>query len=142
MVVQGLFQFAHHGVSEPALAEAHDGFAMMGLGPQKGDLGTTEHGTARANDVNGSLARGVEATLAAIKRELAAVLVVGLIGAPLVMLGLEGAREALVLAGYGLGAILWVHVRVRGLRLALRRARRDPTSGQAASGNAAGDDGA
>ena len=140
MVVQGLFQFAHHGVSEPALAEAHDGFAVMGLGPQKGDLGTTEHGIARADDDGRSLARGIEATLAAIKRELAAVLVVGLIGAPLVMTGLEGVREALVLGGYGLGAILWVHV--RGLRLALRRARRDRASGQAASGNAAGDDGA
>jgi hypothetical protein len=114
----------------------------MGLGPQKGDLGTTEHGTARADERGKSLARGVEATLAAIKRELAAVLVVGLIGAPLVMTGLEGVREAFVLGGYGLGALLWVHVRVRGLRLALRRARRGPASGQAASGNAAGEDGA
>lgn len=71
-----------------------------------------------------SLAREAGDALAAIKRELAAVVVVGVVGAPLVMQWLEGARELAVLAAYGVGAALWVQTRVRGLLLAVRHARR------------------
>lgn len=67
-----------------------------------------------------------ESALAGIKRELAAVLVVGLAGIPLVSLWLDGTRELVVLGGYGVGAAIWVRVRAHGLLLAARgRAVRD-----------------
>jgi len=69
------------------------------------------------------LPHALTGALTAIRRELAAIVVVAAVGAPLVMLWLDGARELVVLAGYGLGAILWIHARVRGVRLAARRAR-------------------
>ena len=70
------------------------------------------------------LARDTDAALAAIKRELGAIILFGAIAAPLVIHYLEGLRELGVLAGYGLGAALWVHTRARGLLMALRQARR------------------
>lgn len=122
--VQGLFELLDHGVGESALAEAYNGLAVMGLSPEETDLGTAEHREDRSVESGASLARDADAALASIKRELAAILVVAVIGAPLVMYWLEGARELAVLGAYGVGAGLWVHTRARGLLLALRQARR------------------
>ncbi|MFW5970198.1 MAG: hypothetical protein ACOCP9_06125 [Halofilum sp. (in: g-proteobacteria)] len=124
MVVERLFEFLDHGVGEAALAEAYNGLAAMGLSPEESDLGTAEHREDRSDENGASLARDTDAALASIKRELAAIIVVAIIGAPLVMHWLEGARELAVLGAYGLGAGLWVHTRARGLLLALRQARR------------------
>jgi len=124
MVIERLFEFLDHGIGEPALAEAYNGLAAMGLSPEETDLGTAEHREDRSSESGGSLARDADAALASIKRELAAILVVALIGAPLVIYWLEGARELAVLGAYGVGAGLWVHTRARGLLLALRQARR------------------
>ena len=123
VVVQGLLQLPDDGVGEAALPEPHDGLAAMGLSTQEGDLGPAEHEASRVAERRASLAREVDATLAAIKCEVAAILVVALVGAPFVIGWLDGVRAAVVLGGYGLGAGLWIHVRVRGLLLALRRAR-------------------
>jgi len=71
--------------------------------------------------------------MAAIKRELVAVLIVGLAGIPLVSLWLDGLRELLVLAGYGVGAALWIRVRAYGLLLASRGLERSP--GQESDGS-------
>lgn len=95
----------------------------MRLSAKERDLGTAEHAGSHGNDADTSLARELGAAVAAIKRELAAILVVAAIGAPVVLAWLEGLQEVVVLAGYGLGALLWIHARVRGLRLAARRAR-------------------
>ncbi len=124
MVVERLFEFLDHGVGEPTLAEAYNGFAAMGLSSEESDLGTAEHREDRSGENGASLARDTDAALASIKRELAAIIVVAAIGAPLVMHWLEGARELAVLGAYGVGAGLWVHTRARGLLLALRQARR------------------
>lgn len=124
VVVERLLEFLDHGVGEPALAKAYDGFAAMGLSPEERDLGTAEHRGNRSSENIASLARDADAALASIKRELAAIIVVAVIGAPLVMHWLEGARELAVLGAYGVGAGLWVHTRARGLLLALREARR------------------
>lgn len=59
--------------------------------------------------------------LAAVKRELAAVLLFGLAAIPLVGLWLDGVRELLVLAAYGVGGALWIRTRALGLILAARR---------------------
>jgi hypothetical protein len=124
MVVERFFEFLDHGVGEPALAEAYNGLAVMGLSPEESDLGTAEHREDRSAESGASLARDADAALASIKRELAAIIIVAVIGAPLVMHWLEGARELAVLGAYGVGAGLWVHTRARGLLLALRQARR------------------
>jgi len=124
MVVERLFEFLDHGIGEPALAEAYNGLAAMGLSPKETDLGTAEHREDRSAESGASLARDADAALASIKRELAAILVVAVIGAPLVIYWLEGARELAVLGAYGVGAALWVHTRARGLLLALLQARR------------------
>lgn len=124
VVVERLVEFLDHGVGEPALAEAYNGFAAMGLSPEETDLGTVEHREDRSGESGASLARDADAALASIKRELAAIVIVAAIGAPLVMHWLEGARELAVLAAYGVGAGLWVHTRARGLLLALRQSRR------------------
>lgn len=124
MVVERLFEFLDHGIGEPALAEAYNGFAVMGLSPEETDLVAVEHDEDQSSEMGANLARDTDAALAAIKRELAAILVFALIGAPLVIYWLEGARELAVLGAYGVGAGLWVHTRARGLLLALRQTRR------------------
>lgn len=98
----------------------------MGLRAKISDLGSAQHGRAPAAAAGrASLARRHEAALAAVKRELAAIVLVGVIGAPLVVLWLDGLRELAVLAGYGIGGALWVHVRARGLIHAVRAPRGD-----------------
>lgn len=92
----------------------------MGLRAKIGDLRSAQHG--RAPDA-ADPGRRHEAALAAIKRELAAILLAGAVGAPLVVLWLDGPRELAVLAGYGIGGALWVHVRARGLIRAVRAGR-------------------
>lgn len=124
MVVQGAVEFADDGLREAALAKAYNGFAAMGLSTEESDLGTAEHRGDRSGENGVSLARDAHDALASIKRELAAIILVAAIGAPLVMHWLEGVRELAVLGAYGVGAGLWVHTRARGLLLALRQARR------------------
>jgi hypothetical protein len=124
VVVQGLFQLLDDRLGEPTLAEAYNRLAAMGLSPEESDLGTAEHRAEQSGENAASLARDADAALASIKRELAAIVVVAVIGAPLVMHWLEGVRELAVLGAYGVGAGLWVHTRARGLLLALRQARR------------------
>lgn len=97
----------------------------MGLRAKISDLRSTQHERAPAAAAGrASLARRQQAALAAVKRELAAIVLVGILGAPLVVLWLDGLRELAVLAGYGLGGALWVHARARGLIHAAARARR------------------
>ncbi len=121
VVVERLFQLPHDGVGEAALAEANDGLAPVGAGAEVGDLGPSKHDSGDSATEGESLARRAGPALADIKRELAAIVVVGAAGAPLVIHYLEGTRELGVLAAYGVGAALWVHTRARGVLLALRR---------------------
>jgi hypothetical protein len=93
-------------------------------GAEVGDLGTSKHDNGDPREGRRSLARDPGPALAAIKRELAAIIVVALVGAPVVMHYLQGARELAVLGAYGLGAGLWVHARARGLLLARRHGLR------------------
>lgn len=62
--------------------------------------------------------------LAAIKRELAAIVVFGALYAWAVIHWFGGLEEAVLLAGYGVGAALWIRVRGGGLLLSLRHGRR------------------
>ncbi len=119
MRLQGVVELVGDGVGEPALAEPHERFAAMGLGTEVSNLGTGEHrenpqGSYVAEESN-SLARQAPEAVAAIKRELAALVLVGAAAVPLAAFWLDGAREVAVLAGYGLGAALWIHARARGL---------------------------
>jgi len=68
-----------------------------------------------------SVPRGPVEGLAAVKRELAAVLLVGLAAIPLVDLWLGGVRELLVLVAYGIGGAVWIRTRALGLILAARQ---------------------
>jgi len=105
----------------------------MGLRTKIGDLRAGEHDTPPdAAGAGASLARRHEAALAAVKRELAAIVVVGALGAPAVVYWLDGLRELAVLGGYGIGGALWIHARARGLLLAVRQAER--ASGDGAHG--------
>lgn len=102
----------------------------MRLRAKKSDLRSAQHeGAPGAAQGRASLARRHEAALAAVKRELAAILLVAAVGGPLVVLWLDGLRELAVLAGYGLGGALWVHVRARGLVHAAVRARQGDGDG-------------
>lgn len=129
---QGVIELVGDGIGEPALAEPHDRFAAMGLGTEVSNLGTGEHRRdpqdSQAVDEPASVARHARA-LAAIKRELAAIVIVGALGLPLASIWLDGAREVAVLAGYGLGAALWVHARARGLLYAARGRQRSGGDG-------------
>ncbi|MDZ7749588.1 MAG: hypothetical protein U5K43_12895 [Halofilum sp. (in: g-proteobacteria)] len=55
-------------------------------------------------------------------------LVVGLAAIPLTSIWLDGVQGLVVLGGYGLGAALWIRVRVMGLLLAARG--HDPRAGR------------
>jgi len=79
----------------------------------------------QSNSVSGTPLEG----LAAVKRELAAVLLVGLAAIPLVGMWLDGVREILVLAAYGVGGAIWIRTRALGLILAARRGPRDADDG-------------
>lgn len=84
--------------------------------------GKHEEGTA-GDEGGASLARVHEDALAAIKRELGAIIVFGALFAIAVMHWFDGLEEAVLLAGYGVGAALWIRVRAGGLLLSLRRHR-------------------
>lgn len=123
--LEGVVELVGHGVGKPALTEPYDRLAAMGLGTEVGDLGTGEHWQnprdSRAAEEPASVARqGPAAAVAAIKCELAAIVIVGALAIPLAAMWLEGIRELAVLAGYGMGAALWVHARARGLLYAAR----------------------
>lgn len=124
VVGQGALELAHDRIGEPVPAEADDRLAPVRPGAEVGNLGPSEHQQDDSSTEPASVAREVAPALAAIKRELAAILLVAAAGAPVVIHYLEGARELGVLAAYGVGAGLWVHTRARGVLLALRRARR------------------
>lgn len=74
------------------------------------------------DDGGASLARVHREALASIKRELGAILVFGAMFAWAVMHWTEGLEEAVLLGGYGVGAALWIRVRVYGLLRSARRA--------------------
>jgi hypothetical protein len=104
----------------------------MRLRAKPSELGAAEQDVApgAAAEQDASVAsEAAESAVAGIKRELAAVLLVGLAAIPLVSFWLDGMRELVVLGGYGLGAAIWVRVRAHGLLLAARgqraRAARD-----------------
>lgn len=90
---------------------------------KKESLGTGEHEAVSAGDArNASLGEA----LASIKRELGAIVVFGGLYAWAVIHWFDGLEEAVLLAGYGVGAALWIRVRAGGLLLSLRRGgRRD-----------------
>ncbi len=58
--------------------------------------------------------------VAAIKRELAALVLAGALVLWAAATWFEGVRELAIIAGYGLGAALWIHARARGLLHAAR----------------------
>ena len=125
--IQCLLELRDDRVGEPALADTHDGFSAMGLRTKIGDLRAGEHDASPdAAEAGASLARKHEAALTDIKRELAAILLVGLLGAPAVIYWLDGAREMVVLVGYSVGGALWVYARVHGVLLSAGHARRGP----------------
>ncbi len=80
--------------------------------------------TSNRDDQSDSISGTPLEGLAAVKRELAAVLLVGLAAIPLVGMWLDGLRELLVLVAYGVGGALWIRTRALGLILAARRGQR------------------
>ena len=67
--------------------------------------------------------------IAAIKLELGAIVVFGVVLVIAVFHWFDGLEEAVLLGGYGVGAAIWIRLRVRGLLLADRRARREGGDG-------------
>jgi len=67
------------------------------------------------------VASDVAEGLAALKRELAAVVIFGALLVPVVSYLLDDGRGLAVLAAYGVGGAVWVRIRVRGLLLAARQ---------------------
>lgn len=128
---QRLVELVGDGLGEAALADTHERLALMGLGPEVSDLRTSEHRqdpeAEEAVERPTSVTSDAREAVAAIKRELAAIVIVGALGLVLAGYWLEGARELAVIAGYGLGAALWIHARARGLLYAARgRMRKGP----------------
>ncbi len=121
---EGLVEFVGHGIGEAALADAHQGLLIMGLGTEEGDLGTGEHHdseSAASLEGDATVAHQQREALAAIKRELAALVLVGALVLWAAAAWFDGGRELAIIAGYGLGAALWVHARARGLLYAARQ---------------------
>lgn len=115
--LQGDIQLGRHGLGHAALADADDGLAVMSAGPKKEPLSAGEHGGVSVDDeTQASLGEA----LASIKRELAAIVVFGALYAWGVIHWFDGLEEAVLLAGYGVGAAVWIRVRAGGVLLALR----------------------
>lgn len=95
----------------------------MSTRTKKESLGTGEHAAASTGEERKA---SLGEALASIKRELAAIIVFGALFAWAVIHWFDGLEEAVLLAGYGVGAALWVRVRAGGLLLSLRHGgRRD-----------------
>lgn len=121
---QGGVQLGRDGFRQTALTDADNGFAAMGTRTKKESLIAGEHGSpADDGETGASLARVHREALAAIKRELAAIVVFGALYGWAVVHWFDGLEEAVLLAGYGVGAALWIRVRAGGLLLSLRRGR-------------------
>ena len=102
----------------------------MSPGTKKQPLVAGEHGDDTGGEETGaSLARVHRDALAAIKRELGAIIVFGAVFAVVVMRWFDGLEEAVLLAGYGVGAAIWIRVRAGGLLLSLRRHGRGKDDG-------------
>lgn len=133
MRLQRLIELVGNGIGQATLTDSNDRLVAMGLGTEVTNLRTGEHQkTSQASHMveePASVARDGGAAVAAIKRELGALVIVGALSIPLVALWLDGVRELAVLAGYGLGAALWIHARGRGLLYAMRGRRRDGVDG-------------
>lgn len=100
----------------------------MGTGTKKQPLVAGEHETGSGSGGGGagaSVADVHREALAAIKRELGAIIVFGALFAFAVIRWLDGLEEAVLLGGYGVGAALWIRIRAGGLLLSLRRRRND-----------------
>jgi len=105
----------------------------MSLRTKIGDLRAAEHDGAPGDSAAGaSLARDLAEGLAAIKRELAAIVLFALVAFPCVIIWLDGFREIAVLLGYGVGAWAWIRVRAKGVMMAARR--RDAEDGDGPDG--------
>lgn len=100
----------------------------MGSGTKKTPLGTGEHEAASAAG-NGAASLTHREALAAIKRELGAIVLFGALFAWAVIHWFEGLEEAVLLGGYGVGAAIWIRVRAGGLLLAWRRGSRGGDDG-------------
>jgi hypothetical protein len=118
-------EFRGQGVGHAALTDTHDRLAVMGTGTEEEALVTRKHGD-QSGGVEGcaSLSPLHREALASIKRELAAIVLFGIAFAWAVLHWTEGLEETVLLAGYGLGAAIWIRVRVSGLLRAVRDARR------------------
>lgn len=118
-------EFGNQGVGHAALTDAHDRLAAMGTGTEKETLVTRKHGDESGGVEGGaSLSPLHREALASIKRELAAIVLFGIAFAWAVLYWTEGLEEAVLLVGYGVGAAIWIRVRVSGLLRAVRDARR------------------
>lgn len=95
----------------------------MSTRTKKEPLGTGEHEAVSADDERKA---SLGEALASIKRELGAIVAFGALYAWAVIHWFDGLEEAVLLAGYGVGAALWIRIRAGGLLLSLRHGgRRD-----------------
>lgn len=134
---QGLVELVGDGIGEAALADTYQRLLIMGLGPEVGDLGTSEHRDSEAavsQNGGATVAHQQHEALAAIKRELGALVLAGVLVLWAAASWFEGGRELAIIAGYGLGAALWVHARARGLLYAARQRGRREGAEQDADG--------
>lgn len=66
---------------------------------------------------------------AEVKIDLAAIVVVAVIGVPLALWLLDGAAPYILFGGYGVGAAVWIHCRVRGVFAAAHASREERRNG-------------
>lgn len=96
----------------------------MGLGTEVGDLRTSEHyqdPESAEGQGGATVSQQQREALAAVKRELAALVLTGVLVLWVAASWFDGVRELAIIAGYGLGAALWIHARARGLLYAARQ---------------------
>lgn len=132
MRIEGRVEFINDRLGQPVLADPNEGMAMVGTGSQESDLTAREHGAGDPSQAAGEnstrIAQGQHA-FDDVKRDLGAIVVVAVLGTPLVIALLDGVVEWLLLGGYGMGAGLWIHCRVRGVLAAAEYARKDRNGG-------------
>jgi len=96
----------------------------MGTGTEEEALVTRKHREDSSVEEGASLSPVHREALASIKRELAAIVLFGIAFAWAVLAWTDGLEEAVLLAGYGVGAGIWIRVRVSGLLRSVRDERR------------------
>lgn len=130
--IESRVEFIDDRLGQSVLADPNKGMAMVGTGSQESDLATREHEAGDPShgrrEQNTRIAQGQHA-FDDVKRDLGAIVVVAVLGTPLVIALLDGVVEWLLLGGYGLGAGLWIHCRVRGVLAAAEYARKDRNGG-------------